>query len=250
MDLAERRANSKRHPWELARSDHFRRVIHDATCDRRVESLLDIGAGDGWFAQELTDDLPSAAAVTCWDINYTSADLNTALPSSVVRTMYQPTDQFDLVLMLDVLEHIELDERFIETTVLPMLADDATLIVSVPAHPSLFSAHDVSLGHFRRYRPRQISTLLGRHVRIVREGSLFTSLLPLRGAEVLRERMRAKESTPCAPGTVGIGQWHGGIVMTRGIRAILRVDAALARQLSRAGLSLPGLSYWAVCTKR
>lgn len=45
MDLAERRANSKRHPWELARSDHFRHAIHDATVGRRVESLLDMRAG-------------------------------------------------------------------------------------------------------------------------------------------------------------------------------------------------------------
>jgi hypothetical protein len=131
-----------------------------------------------------------------------------------------------------------------------MLAADGTLVISVPAHSSLFSAHDVSLGHFRRYRPRHISKLLGRHLRIVREGSLFTSLLPLRVAEVLRERMRAKESTPLSQGTVGIGQWHGGTLATRVIRAILRADAALARQLSRAGVSLPGLSYWAVCSKR
>ena len=250
MDLAERRANSRRHPWELARSDHFRRVIHDATAGHRVEALLDIGAGDGWFAQELVDDLSPTATLTCWDINYTSDDLNAALPSRVVRTTEQPTGPFDLVLMLDVLEHIDLDEQFIEATVLPLLDADSILVLSVPAHPTLFSAHDVSLGHFRRYRPRQISELLDRHLRVVRDGSLFTSLLPLRGVEVLLERARTKHAEPTDHEVEGIGQWHGGNLTTNGIRSVLGADAALGRRLSRTRFSLPGLSYWAVCTKR
>jgi SAM-dependent methyltransferase len=250
MDLAERRANSRRHPWELARSDHFRQVIREATAHQSVETLLDIGAGDGWFAQELIDDVSPTAAITCWDINYTADDLNALLPARVRRTSDTPTGEFDLVLMLDLLEHIELDEEFLQSTVLPLLAPNGTLIVSVPAHQALFSAHDVALGHFRRYRPRQISKLLGRHFDVVREGSLFTSLVPLRGAEVLLERARAKRGRDATREVVGVGKWQGGDLATRGIRGILRVDAALARQLARVGASLPGLSYWAVCSKR
>lgn len=238
---------SKRHPWELARSDHFRQLIGEATTDLRVEALLDIGAGDGWFAHELMDDLSPSAAVTCWDINYTSDDLNTALPARVVRTTERPAGPFDLVLMLDVLEHIELDEQFLQTTVVPLLGPHGIVVVSVPAHQALFSAHDVSLGHFRRYGPRQISELLNRYLRVVRQGSLFTSLLPLRFAEVVVERLRP---TPAKPDVLGIGGWQGGKIATRSVRAMLRADAAIARRLSRAGASLPGLSYWAVCSKR
>jgi Methyltransferase domain len=250
MDLAERRANSKRHPWELARSQHFRTLIREATSGRRVDTLLDIGAGDGWFAQELVSDLSPTATLTCWDINYTSADLNAVLPATIVRTTEQPSGQFDLILILDVLEHIEGDEEFLENTVVPLLAADGTLVVSVPAHQLLFSAHDVSLGHFRRYRPSQISELLGRHLRIIRQGSLFTSLLPMRGAQVLVERARSKRPKPEIEAPKGIGQWKGGTFATRGIRSALSADAAFGRRLSRQGISLPGLSYWAICSKR
>ncbi len=250
MDLAERRANSKRHPWELARSDHFRRVIRQATDGRKLDTLLDIGAGDGWFAQELTSDLSPTVVVTCWDINYTSDDLNAALPPTVVRTAERPSGTFDLVLMLDVLEHIEFDEAFLEETVLPLLAETGTLVVSVPAHQALFSAHDVALGHFRRYRPRQISQLLRRHLHIVREGSLFTSLVPLRGAEVAVERLRSKRHPSDTPTAVGVGQWKGGGPATRAIRGMLRADAAVGRRMSHTPVSLPGLSYWAVCCKK
>jgi hypothetical protein len=209
MDLAERRANSRRHPWELARSDHFRQVIREATAGRSIRRLLDIGAGDRWFAQELVNDLSPPPPSRVGTSTTPPTDLNAVLPSTILRTTERPTGVFDLVLMLDVLEHIELDEQFLETTVLPLLAGNGTLIVSVPAYQMLFSAHDVALGHFRRYRPRRIYALLGRHLRIVRHGSLFTSVLPLRGAQVAAECFSAKRSSkPDTAAPTGIGPCH------------------------------------------
>jgi SAM-dependent methyltransferase len=67
--------------------------------------------------------------------------------------------EFDLVLMLDVLEHFE-DDRAVVAAARHVLAPGGTLLVSVPAFQSLFSAHDVTLQHFRRYSAPQLRRAL------------------------------------------------------------------------------------------
>jgi len=57
---------------------------------------------------------------------------------------------FDLILMLDVLEHIE-DDAASLAAVRRHLADDGWLVMTVPAFPFLWSAHDTHNHHFRRY---------------------------------------------------------------------------------------------------
>lgn len=243
VDLSERGEATGRHPWEFARSSFFRRLIGDAADLDRVTALLDIGAGDGWFAQEMLADLPLTASVACWDINYTSDDLNSRLPARITRTSIRPDGPFDVVLLMDVLEHIDDDEGFLAATVVPLLGTASTLIVSVPAHPWLFSAHDTMLGHCRRYRPRQISGLLRRHLDLVTEGSLFTSLTAARAAQVGLEKVRGARVEEQR----GIGGWAHGALTTKAVSTALNADARLGFALGRRGYRLPGLSYWAVC---
>ena len=77
-------------------------------------------------------------------------------------------------------------------------------MVSVPAHPGLYSDHDRMLGHHRRYRPNELRALLGRHLTVCASGSLFTSLLVPRAFEVLLERA-GRHSDP-----KGVGAWSRG----------------------------------------
>ena len=57
---------------------------------------------------------------------------------------------YDVVLLADVLEHVEHHHEFLRDLV-AQLKPGATLIITVPAHPWLWSPHDAALGHFRRY---------------------------------------------------------------------------------------------------
>ncbi|MEO6122254.1 MAG: methyltransferase domain-containing protein [Ilumatobacteraceae bacterium] len=246
MDLSERGASAARHPWEHARSTFFRRLIADSVDLAHLERLLDIGAGDGWFAQELLADLPESTSVTCWDTYYTSDDLNALLPPRIERTLARPGGQFGCLLLMDVLEHIEHDEEFLADTVVPLLSDDGVLIFSVPAHPRLFSRHDTALGHHRRYRPAAISALLRRHLDVTSEGSLFSSLTVARLGQVAVERLGHPAAAP-SEGEHGIGQWEHGSLITKAVTTVLDGDARLARVLARRNRSIPGLSYWAVC---
>ncbi len=56
----------------------------------------------------------------------------------------------DLVLLADVLEHVADDRAFL-ASILARLAPGAHVLVTVPADPGLWSAHDASFGHHRRY---------------------------------------------------------------------------------------------------
>ena len=58
--------------------------------------------------------------------------------------------QADIVVLHDVLEHIDAENAAIER-IFELLTNDGILIISVPALDRLFGFHDEQLGHFRRY---------------------------------------------------------------------------------------------------
>lgn len=64
-----------------------------------------------------------------------------------------PGRRFDLIVMLDVLEHIQQD-REVLARLRESLAPGGRIMVTVPAFPSLWSAHDEALHHCRRYTRR------------------------------------------------------------------------------------------------
>ena len=66
---------------------------------------------------------------------------------------------FDLVVALDVLEHIQDDIKAIKR-VREILKDNGTFLINVPAHKFLWSEHDEALHHKRRYRMHEIVTKL------------------------------------------------------------------------------------------
>lgn len=69
-----------------------------------------------------------------------------------------PEDSFDVVLMTDVLEHIENDELSAKIAI-RLLRPGGCVIATVPAIPWLYSQYDVRLHHYRRYSKGQFERL-------------------------------------------------------------------------------------------
>jgi 2-polyprenyl-3-methyl-5-hydroxy-6-metoxy-1,4-benzoquinol methylase len=92
--------------------------------------------------------------------------------------------RFDLVMMLDVIEHFA-DDRAVVAAARRVLRPSGTLLVSVPAFQALFSEHDVTLQHFRRYTARQLRTVLEAGGFVVRRLT-YTNVVALPPAALVR----------------------------------------------------------------
>lgn len=235
-----------RHPWETARLRFFLGVLASAGLQTSAGRVLDIGSGDAFFARSLLPALSPQAKVVCVDTGYEDAGGQDAdLLPNLQLCRDRPPGDFDLVLLLDVLEHIGQDEAFLRDLVANALTADAHVLVSVPAWPSLFTSHDKALHHHRRYSPQQARQLLtASGLRILRSGGLFHGLLLPRLWARLAEALR-----PPAERQPDSLAWHHGRLVTNAVDAVLATDNALSRLGARVGAEIPGLSWWALCSR-
>ena len=95
-----------------------------------------------------------------------------ALPDQVARA----DGSYDLIALLDVLEHIEEDEASLQRLG-GLLRDDGRLVLTVPAVPSLWSEHDVIHHHHRRYTRRSLERCITAAGLKVERIGYFNSLL-------------------------------------------------------------------------
>jgi len=213
----------------------------------RVATLLDYGCGDGYTGERLQDALrvPQLTAV-----DPRMPEVSCGVARREVGTVERSRDpdalrdrRFDLILLCDVIEHVEDDEAVLERLRRDHLAPDGLVMVTVPAFQALFSAHDRFLKHHRRYTLSGLRDVVARAgLAPVEDGYLFGSLLPARVVTV-----SVGERAADGPEARGIGGWRGGPVLTRLVTTALQLDNAIMLAGRRLGLTLPGLTAWALC---
>jgi SAM-dependent methyltransferase len=149
------------HWWYLAR----RRIMEDLVGRLLPPSadhvIVDIGCGAGHNLGAFAD------GYTCVGFDTSAAVLEAArerFPNvrfalgTTVAEMTEDLGRADLVLMTDVIEHIEDDRGFAEEMV-AACRPGTLFFLTVPADPRLWSKHDVSVGHHRRYVPETFRKL-------------------------------------------------------------------------------------------
>lgn len=243
MDLVEIGDGVRRHPWELARYTALGRIIRDVIHDGVHFEVLDVGSGDGYFAGRFVDDFPRIGRFVAYDPMLGEEDLRVMNHEKLEFVNRVPERMFDLVLLLDVLEHIDDDVKFLEDTILKVVKPSSFVLISVPSYQSLFSHHDTFLGHKRRYSPSQLNEVAGVHLQVVDFGTMF--FLPLVARYIQTRLSRSNSSDGTA-----VGGWKRGPIITALIEKILNCDIAIAQTLSRIKIRIPGLSSWVLCQRR
>jgi 2-polyprenyl-3-methyl-5-hydroxy-6-metoxy-1,4-benzoquinol methylase len=155
--------------------------------DLAPRRILDVGAGSGFFSRHLLAETGAQSAL-CVDIGYAQEhDDSVAGKPVLYRRDTGPTD-CDLVLMMDVLEHVD-DDRGLLRHYAAKVPPGAHFLVTVPAFRFLWSGHDVFLEHKRRYRLDEIETAMREAgLQVVRGSYFFGFVFPLAAAVRLVER--------------------------------------------------------------
>jgi trans-aconitate methyltransferase len=236
-----------RHPWEVVRARFFADVLRPLLDDAPT-TLLDFGAGDGWFANLLAAE-HREARITCFDPGYQgTAEPIRPTSERVEYVASRPPGPFDVITLLDVLEHVP-DDFALLRELAGALEPGGHLLISVPAWPALFSSHDVALRHERRYAPRHLSQLLERaQLTILESGGLFHSLLLARALGVAIERVRRDGHHDDGHAHHELS-WRGGARSHRVVLSALRADARFGELAAARGWQIPGLSWWALCRR-
>lgn len=220
-----------------------KRQLISKTLDRLVKnrtSILDIGCGTGsnlksWegHGEVVGLDISSQALEFC------RLKGNERLLKGTAAMLPLSSDCFEVVIALDVLEHMEDDAQTVKE-LLRVCRRGGYLLLTVPALMFLWSQHDVALHHYRRYARRQIEDLLQSGGFRVEQLSFWNcSLLPpaalYRVLSNLRKPREARSNDLGLPGP---------------LNAILKMVLTIENGLIVHGLRLPkGVTLFAVARK-
>lgn len=168
-------------------------------------TVIDFGSGSGFFAYELFEAYPEYIEdVLLIDIGYTDEELESTKNNSVKKLRYIPKGISDcIVIMMDVLEHIE-DDYAILKEIKSAISSNGYFFITVPAFMSVWSSHDVYLGHYRRYTIPMVKKLLkSSDCEIENQYYIYGSIFPLvwvvRRLKKNEENMTNPESSDMKP---------------------------------------------------
>jgi 2-polyprenyl-3-methyl-5-hydroxy-6-metoxy-1,4-benzoquinol methylase len=147
------------HWWWRVREEILLGRIRRLLGSRDDARILDVGCGSGLFfdvlqpfghVEGLETDEDAVTRAGRWQRQITNGRLDSS---------FTPSLPFDLVLLLDVLEHVEEPEAVLRRA-LEILRPGGAVLVTVPAFQWLWTTHDDLNHHKRRYTARDLRVSL------------------------------------------------------------------------------------------
>ena len=148
------------HWWFTARRRILSSVIRRIVRPPADARILELGCGTG----HNLDMLGAFGAVEASELDDHARAMATKRLGRPVEKVALPDlskfppDSYDMIALLDVLEHVP-DDKGSLAAIYTRLKPGAALLLTVPANPWMWSAHDVAHHHHRRYRKAEIKAL-------------------------------------------------------------------------------------------
>ena len=229
-----------RHWWFRGRRAVIRALLARAGIER-APRMLDAGCGTGRNLVEFGHlgeaegvDMSAEAVAFC-----RRRGLDGVRQAPVEELPFED-GRFDLTLATDVIEHLDDDQRALRE-LRRAARPGGRLVVTVPAYGWLWSQHDESMHHRRRYTQRRLSHALrasGWEPQV--RTYFFTALLPAVAAVRLLRRLRPGEA-PRSDMTLA----------PRALGRLLELPSTGEAKLIERGVRLPaGVSVGVVCVAR
>ena len=249
-DLHEIEAGPGTHPIDQASRRNAVGMLRSAGLDPKG-AILEVGCSSGFFLRDLRAAFPEAEVVGSDAVRATLEKVSESaqgLPLVLMDILDCPLagGQFDAVVALNVLEHLE-DDALALSEISRLVKPGGVVVVEVPQGPGLFDVYDVLLKHVRRYsRAGLLGKILGAGLTVERTTSIgFLPYLPFFVAKkVARLRYGVR------------GQKAGdrealvrGKIRRTSRNGLLDVAFAAEARLPSVGERLPGIRLVAVARK-
>lgn len=169
--------------WYYSTKIYYLKNLLDKYVHKTAEpvSISDWGAGNGIIGLSLFGflDISNESSLDLIDTGYERDVVCDGLSRHSYIRRPDPSKKYNILLAIDVVEHINDDKRFLELLDRHM-EKGSLLIVAAPALDILWSNHDVYLEHYRRYNLHSLEQICASSkLRILESGYLFTVTLPI-----------------------------------------------------------------------
>jgi SAM-dependent methyltransferase len=191
----------EQHWWWRAREALIQSTLEQLAPAAGFGRILDVGCGDGLllpllrrFGQPEGIE-PDAASVSA------EGRASGTIHIAPFDQTFRPATPYGLVLLLDVLEHLD-DDRAALRQAGDLLAPGGVLLITVPAFEMLWTAHDDINHHRRRYTKRGLrGRIVQAGLEVSRLDYFFRWLFPLKLLVRLKERIAPQPARiPQVPG--------------------------------------------------
>jgi SAM-dependent methyltransferase len=138
----------------------IQKILNQCISDKSSGKVLEVGCGSGGNL----DMLKQYGEIAAMELDDEARKLANSRNICSVKSGMLPNkipfdDKFDLICMLDVLEHIDDDLAALQS-VKAKLSGSGKLLITVPAYNFLWSTHDVTHHHKRQYTKKDLSITL------------------------------------------------------------------------------------------
>lgn len=146
------------HYWTIARNHIIYWML--VKNGLRNKKILEIGCGRGVVTKYLRGKGIQVTGVELADTSpYPGAENFVKLHTNALDLSEDERAEYEVLMMLDVVEHIEDPTAFLEE-IIAAFPNVKQLVLSVPARKEIWSNYDEFNGHYRRYDLDQLKTLI------------------------------------------------------------------------------------------